>query len=121
VTKIVWAGAIAVAIPAVLLLGAFGLASRLVPTHAPAASSSAPARLRVSDGNVVAFARPSDASVHVINARSGKTLAVAHLGDQITSLRFAKRGPYLYATVRDDRHVRQIDTRTGAILVLGER
>ncbi|MGH8163869.1 MAG: hypothetical protein ACREP1_06000 [Rhodanobacteraceae bacterium] len=107
---------IAVAIPAALLLGAFGLASRRLPVRVPVSVHVVARR-----GAIYAFARPADSSVHVVNTQTRKTIAVAHLGAQITNLRFAPHGPYLFATVRDDPRLREIDTRTGAILVLGER
>jgi hypothetical protein len=120
--KIVSAGLVAAALSVALVAAAFGLAARVGPrriAHGPAAAPNQ--TLRVDAGNLSAFVRSADASIHVVNARSGKTLAIAHLGDRITSLKFGPYGRYLYARVRDDRHLREIDTRTGKILVLGER
>ena len=111
--------AIAILLAVVLLLGAFGLAQRM--RTAPPAAAPVQIEARSNDGKLIAIARNSDSSVRLINARTHKTIFISHLGDHITSLRFSSDASHLDATVRDDSHLRAIDTRTGAILALGER
>lgn len=111
---------LAVLTAAVVVGAAVALATYAV--H-PARATARLARLQALSpgGRLRAVVHESDASVHLVDTHTGKTLAVAHVGDAIASLRFSRDGRHVYATVRDDPHLRSIDVRTGAILVLGER
>ena len=111
--------AIAILLAVVLLVGAFGLAQRM--RTGPSVAAPMQIEARSSDGTLLAIARNSDSSVRLVNAHTHRTIFISHLGDQITSLRFSTDASHVEATVRDDSHLRAIDTRTGAILVLGER
>ena len=111
--------AIAILIAVVLLVGAFALANRM--RSAPPAAAPMQIQAHSNDGALIAIARNSDSSVRLVNARTHKTIFISHLGDHVTSLRFSTDASHIEATVRDDSHLRSIDTRTGAILVIGER